>query len=85
MYFFQIIVKTSEEQDLQNFLKGIDLRTSYLHKIKVKVEYALVFWQVFFCVYVCFIWQHFVWNSGSGGVKKFNCKKKTKQTSQLQI
>lgn len=43
MYFFQIIVKTSEEQDLQNFLKGIDLRTSYLHKIKVKVEYALVF------------------------------------------
>ena len=43
MYFFQIIIKTSEEQNLQNFLKDIDLRTSYLHKIKVKVEYALVF------------------------------------------
>lgn len=43
VYFFQIIIKTSEEQDLQNFLKGIDLRTSYLHKIKVKVEYAFVF------------------------------------------
>ena len=43
MYFFQILIKTSEEQDIQNFLEGVYLRTPYLHKIKIKVECAFIF------------------------------------------
>lgn len=43
IYFFQILIKTSEEQDLQNFLEGVYLGTPYSHKIKIKVECAFVF------------------------------------------
>lgn len=41
--FFQILIKTSEEQDIQNFLEGVYLRTPYSHKIKIKVECAFIF------------------------------------------
>lgn len=41
--FFKYSLKTSEEQDLQNFLEGVYLGTPYSHKIKIKVECAFVF------------------------------------------